>query len=339
MAFIYGDGFDHYVSKGSGGSDLVTYMQAAGYTVENAATGNFATANGRNADAMSLGLTVSSGSSVNPRVSYSFNSTADKQVFGFAFKATGSRLRICRIENVVDIEWDPATGKMTIDGVQGASVLILDAWYYFEVVIDHDPDEVKVFVNDELQITATPSASLPTVFTIVWGQSGTAPSAGVQYIDDFYIVDSSAGTRIDRLKPIEVTTRMPTSDITAEWEVVGADASTPHWQIASQLSPGEGQPYLQSNTAGAKDVYRSSVVLPTANTVFAVSVLAYARKGDLDDRSLGLYVEVTGGANDEVQIPLTESYKYYQANYEAPPGGGDWTQNSVESLNFGIVTR
>ncbi|EBI5392123.1 hypothetical protein DRC10_23800, partial [Salmonella enterica] len=64
-----------------------------------------------------------------------------------------------------------------------------------------------------------------------------------------------------------------------------------------------------------------------------------ARKGDLDDRKLGLVVNTEGGTPTEIQVPLTESYKYYQASFEQAPGGSDWNQNNVESLQFGIITR
>lgn len=340
MAFIFADGFDHYTAVGVTGNNVAKYLQEAGYAVANAAAGTLAVRDGRRAGARCIEFNIASGSSVNARVSYSVNSSANLQVFGFAFKATGSRLRICRIENVVDLDWDPATGRLVVDGVQGASILILNAWYYFEIEIDHVENEIRVWINNELQVTAEPQSALPSVFTIVWGYIGTAPSASVQSVDDFYVLDSSTGLRTARLQPIEVTTRAPTQDITAQWEVVGAAANTPHYQIVSQLSPGDaGKPYLQSNTAGAQDVYRSSAVLPTNNQVFAVSVLAYARKGDLDERSLGLYIDVDGGSDEEVQVPLTESFRYYQANFESPPGGGNWTQNNVESLNFGIITR
>lgn len=338
--FLFADGFDHYADLGAAGSAIEKYLDEAGYSVENAAAGTLSVVEGRRAGAKALKFTTSEGSSSNARVSYSINSAADLQVFGFAFKATGSRQRICRVENVADVDWDPATGRIEVDGVQGANILILNAWYYFEIEIDHTADEFRVWANNELQATVTPAAAIPSTLTITWGQLGTSASASEQYIDDFYVLDSSTGTRTTRLQPIEVTTRAPTSDINAEWTIVDADPGTGHWEIASQLSPGEaGKPYLQSNVAGAEDVFRSSAVLPTSNTIFAVSVLAYARKGDLDERSIGLYINVAGGSDEEVQIPLTESYKYYQANFEEPPGGGNWTQTNVESLDFGIITR
>lgn len=339
MAFLTCDGFDHYVAAGTTGTTFTQYLTAAGYTVTNSSTTTIAAREGRRgAGTRCMEFNIVSASSNNARVAYSINSTADKQVFGFAFKATGSRLRVCRIENVVDLDWDTATGKLKVGTTLGASVIILAAWYFIEIEIDHVANLVNIYANNELQLSVPPDAALPTVYTIVWGFQGTAPSSAVQQVDDFYALDSSAGLRTARLEPIEVVSRAPTQDITAQWELVGATGS--HFSVVAQLDPGgAGKPYLQSNVAGATDTYRSSAVLPTNNTVFAVSVVAYARKGDLDDRQLGLYIGVDGGSDDEVQLPLTEAYRYYQANFEQPPGGGAWSQNNVESLTFGIIAR
>lgn len=341
MAFIFCDGFDHYVAAGTQGTTFTQYLAAAGYTVTNATNNTIAARDGRRgAGTRCMEFNIVQGSSANARVSYTINSTANKQVFGFAFYSTGSRLKVCRIENVVDLDWDPVTGKLMVGSTLGASVIILAAWYFIEIEVDHVNNLVKIYANNELQMSVAPPGALPTVYTLVWGYQGTAPSNAIQRIDDFYALDSAAGLRTARLEPIEVVSRPPTQDITAQWELVGATAGTPHYTVVSQLDPGgAGKPYLQSNTAGATDTYRSSAVLPTNNTVFAVSVVSYARKGDLDARQLGLYIGVDGGSSDEVQLPLTETFKYYQANFEQPPGGGAWTQVNVESLTFGIVAR
>lgn len=340
--FKFCDGFDHYAPDGTTGPTIEGYLTAAGYTVRNALATTFAIVAGRRAGAHALQFSVAAGSSVNASISWSFTNTHRYTCFGFALYATGARMRICRIENVIDVDWDPTTGKIKVGDALGASPLILAAWYYFEIEIDSDAMTAKVFANNELQITVDLTAAgvtVPSVKTITWGQSGTMSTAGVQWLDDFYVIDGTGTRNNARLNPIEVSTRAPSADVTAEWSVVNS-SKTNHWEIVSQLLPGASNaPYLQSNIAGAKDIYRSNATLPSSNTIFAVSVLAYARKGDLDNRSLGLVVQVDGGAANEVQLALTETFKYYQATHETVPGGGDWTQNVVESLNFGIVTR
>lgn len=338
--FKFCDGYDHYAEIGVKGTALQGYLEAAGYVVRNASDTTFSVVEGRRTGARALKFTVAASSSVNASLSWGFTTTASSVVFGFAMKAGLSRMRIARIENIVDIEWDTTTGKIRVGEELGVNPLILNAWYYFEIEIDKTANTVKVYANNELQLTVTPSSAPTTMYTIVWGQTGTAPNAGEQTLDDFYVIDGSGSRNNARLTPVEVTSRMPTADVSTQWDVVNASSSTPHYQIVSQLSPGgESKPYLQSNTAGATDMYRSNVTLPNNNQIFAVSVIAYARKGDLDDRKLGLVVNTEGGTPTEIQVPLTESYKYYQASFEQAPGGSDWNQNNVESLQFGIITR
>lgn len=339
--FKFCDGFDQYADVGATGVTVQPYLEANGYIVTNATASTFGVVAGRRTGARALQFTVARSSTTNASLQWGFTPQGNLAVFGFALYATGSRMRIARIANVIDLEWDTTTGKMKVGTQLGVNPLILAAWYYIEIRIDIAAKSVQVFANNELQLTVDVSATtLPTVYSIVWGQVGTAPDAGVQWLDDFYVLDGSGTRNIDRLGPIEVTTRAPTADVAVAWTPVNATANATHASIAAQLEPNKsGAPYLQSNTAGATDLFRSNTVLPTNNQIFAVSVLAYARKGDLDDRKIGLVVQPDGGASNEIQLSLLETFKYYQATYEQVPGGGDWSQNSVESLQFGIVTR
>jgi hypothetical protein len=342
--FKFCDGFDHYAADGVKGATVQPYLEAAGYTVRNASDTTFAIAPGRRTGAHALQFSVARNSATNASLSWGYTPSGGYACFGFAMNASGSRMRICRIENVIDVDWDVTTGKVMVGAQLGVAALILNAWYYFEIEIDIANKVARIWANNELQLTVSlASTTLPTVYNIVWGQVGTAPDAGVQLLDDFYVIDGSGVNNVARLQPIEVTTRSPDTDITTEWSIV-ANGATPaptnHYSIAAQLEPNAAnKPYLQSNTAGATDLFRSNFALPTANQIFAVSVLAYARKGDLDERALGLLVQPEGGTESEVQLALSENFKYYQATYEKAPGGTDWSKNSVESLRFGIRTR
>lgn len=341
MSLKFQDGFDHYAATGVKGATLQPYLTDNGYDVRNASDTTFAVVDGRRAGARALQFTVARNSTTNASLSWGFTYQGDYACFGFAMKASGSRMRICRIENVIDIDWDVTTGKISVAGQLGVNPLILNDWYYFEIECDFAAKNVKIWANNELQLTVDiSSVAKPAKATIVWGQVGTAPDAGVQILDDFYALDAGGTANTARLSPIEVVTRAPSADITTQWEVVNATAGTPHYQIAAQLEPNKaGAPYLQSNTAGATDLFRSNTALPTDNTVFAVSVIAYARKGDVDDRKLGLLIQPDGGSESETQVPLTEAFKYYQQTFDKTPSGGAWNKNIVESLQFGIRTR
>lgn len=340
------DGFDHYTATGVSGATVQPYLEAAGYTVRNATATTFQVVDGRQAGQKALQFTVAANASVVPSVSWGFTSpTATKVVFGFAIKASGTRMRVARIENIVDLNWNATTGKLEAQAtsggtpVVGTAVLILNAWYFIEIVTDSVAKTVTVYANDELQLTLPYTDAMPAAFTITWGQTATQTVAGVQVIDDLYALDNVGGARTDRLGPSAVATRLPTADVTTEWTPVGQGSVATHFTIAGQLSALDtGKPYLQSNVNGATDEFRSNNVLPNNNQVWGVGIVALARKGDLDARSLGLKMTVSGTAS-ETQVVLTESYKYLQATLENPPGGGSWTQNAIESSTFGIVTR
>jgi hypothetical protein len=89
---------------------------------------------------------------------------------------------------------------------------------------------------------------------------------------------------------------------------------------------------------GKTDKFTSNVVLPNANQIFAVALTSYARKGDLDNRNLGMTIGTAGG-DVEVQVGLDTAFAYKQTIFEQAPGGATWTQNLVESSNFGIIAR
>lgn len=344
--YLFMDGFDQYAPVGTTGDKVQQYLTANGYTVRNASATTFSIVDGRQQQAgvvvpgqKALKFNITTGSSVNASLSRTFSSTAKKVVIGFAMRATGQRMRIFRIENVIDLDWDTATGKLKVGEVLGASVLILNAWYYHEVVIDWDAKTIEVWTNNERQLSvATPSTTI-TSYTATWGQQGSATGTGVQELDDFTLIDSSAGQNVDRLGPQDVFFRPPTADVKSEWTIMNPGGVTEHYKVAAQLLPGDAnKPYLQSNVAGATDQFRSNAALPNNNQIFAVAVNAYARKGDLDQRNLGLILQ-SGATPKEVQVPLTEDFRYYQVTHETPPGGGSWNQNAVESTEFGIVTR
>lgn len=342
MGLKYTDGFDHYMDTGATGSAIEKYLTAAGYVVRNATSTTFSVVEGRNAGGRALQFTVAANAGVVPSLSWGFTSAANLVVFAFAIKASGTRMRVCRIENVVDLEWDTTTGRLKVGSTQGASILILNAWYLMEVEVDRTAQEVRVWANNELQLTVPWTDPAPATYTITWGQTATQTVSGVQILDDFYVLDNSGGTRVARLGPCGVITRLPTADAGPnQWSIVNPGTTTinAHFEVAGQLGALEtNAPHLQSNINGDQDIYRSNAVLPNANEIYGMSLVALARKGDLDQRNLGLKMTVSG-VDAETQVPLTESYKYLQVTVEVPPGGGEWSKNAVESASFGIVTR
>lgn len=332
------DGFDHYAPTSAGAADITTYLQAAGYTVNNATNSTFAIVNGTDAGSLGVKLTVQAGSGTPPSLSRSLTTAATRTVFGFGFRGTTNRIRICRIDNAIDVNWNTLTGRITIGSDVGTDVIILNAWWYLEIVIDKTAQKIEVWANNTLQLTADLPGGITNTHTITWGLSASSSSNASIELDDFYVLDNDGGQNADRVGPVAVVTRAPTADVDKEWTVVGS-ATTNHYQVAAQLNPGaSGAPYLQSNVAGRKDTFTSNNVLPNDNTIFGVALVSYARKGDLDDRQLGLIVDVNDTPVEQT-VPLTEGFRFQQSMFEQAPGGVAWTQARVEGSKFGIVAR
>lgn len=334
---LHTDGFDHYAAKTETAANITAYLQAAGYTVNNATNTTFQIGDGQDAGSLGLKMSIAANSSTPPSFSRAITTAAQLVVFGFSFRGQTSRLRFARIAGVLDLDWDTATGKMKVGSTLGADVIILNAFWFIEIEIDKGANEVRVWANDTLQLTIPLPGGVGTVYTITWGMSSTSTVAGSIDIDDLYILDNSGGQNSTRLGPVQIVTRAPTTDVTAQWTPVGATGA--HSAILAQLSPGAANaPYLQANVDGKLDKFTSNVVLPTANQIFAVALVSYAKKGDLDDRKLGMTIGTAGG-DVEVQVPLDTAYGYKQTIFEQAPGGQAWTRNIVESSNFGIVAR
>ena len=336
---IHTDGFDHYAGKTESAANITAYLQAAGYTIASATDSTFKIADGQDANSLGLKMSIVANNATPPSFSRAVTSAATLIVFGFSFRGTQSRLRFARIANVIDLDWDVATGKMKVGSTLGTDVIILNAFWFIEIEIDKTANVVRVWANDTLQLTVPLPGGQGTVYTITWGMTATSANAGTIEIDDLYVLDNSGGVNNARLGPVQIITRAPTADALnpQQWTAVGSTAS--HWSILSQLSPGAvNASYLQANVDGKTDKFTSNVVLPNANQIFAVSLVSYAKKGDLDDRKLGMTIGTAGG-DVEVQVPLETSYAFKQTIFEQAPGGQNWNQNVVESSNFGIIAR
>lgn len=339
MSLLILDGFDHYAAKTESSANISTYLTAAGYNVQNAGANTLNVVDGQEVGNNGLRFTVVAGSATPCNLTRSVTTAATKIVFGFSFKGGGSRQRVCKINGQSDLMWDAATGKLYILDQIGADVIILNAYWYIEVVIDKTANTITVYANNTVQLTAPiPGGAAGNTHSILWGNTTTSASAATIDIDDFYIVDNAGGQNTDRLGPIQAVTRAPSNDVTPnEWTAVGSTGT--HASIVSQLSPNSpNAPYLQANVVGRTDMFASNTVLPNSNQVFGVALVSYARKGDLDERSLGMAVKTPAGTT-EVEVPLTTGFLYKEAIFEQAPGNTGWTQALVEASNFGIIAR
>lgn len=338
MSLIYTDGFDHYAATNETATNVTALLTAAGYTLVNANTSTLTLASGQDVGSIGVKLIVLASSATPPSMSKSFTTSADLIAFGFSFRGTGSRQRIARINGVIDLLWDVSTGKLKIGAEVGVDVIIMNAFWFIEIEIDKANNVVRVWANDALQLTADlPGGAVLTTHTILWGITTTSSTAATIEIDDFTVVDSNGSLNTARIGPVQIITRAPTSDMMTEWTPVNSTGS--HFAIAAQLSPNAGgAPYLQANVEGKRDQFASTKLLPNDNQIFGVSLVSYSRKGDLDDRSLGMTMVANEGET-EIEVPLTTGFAYRQAVFELAPGDAAWTQDLVQASSFAIVAR
>lgn len=322
MSIKFMDGFDQFAYDPS----PVSVLSAAGYTVG----GNVAIGDGRNpgTSAVAVGSGSASGS-----IQRAFSSAQQIAVLGFAYMATATRATIVTITDVLTLSWDGATGKIMVNGSPGVATVVLGVFYYFEIVIDKTLGEIRVYINNELDLTVSlPSgAAFITTFVCAWSSSGD-----VKRLDDLVFVDSATGTYTDRIGPVQITARLPSVDVDAEWSAsVGSD----NFDMVNNI-PVDPAQFIQSNTSGAYSTYLSNTTVPDPDNILAVGLVVRARKSDVDNRQIGLLVGTKAGPSKEVLQPVlqtTDTYSY--AVFETDTANQLWDDESMSDTAFGVVVR
>lgn len=326
MSILFMDGFDQLrdVSGDGNPSALGTYLNASGYTV----TGTVTMEEGRTQAVRALQLLNTAS------IKRTFTSTQGKIIIGFAYNAAAKRSAVVTIPGVGTLDWNTETGKMTLANGTGTATILLGLWYYFEIVVDKLNQVLQLYINNGKDIeVALPSTAVNlSTFECTW--SGTA--ADTKKLDDIMVVDSGTGKYTDRVGPIAIQCRLPSSDVDKEWSPsTGSD----HWDLVNNQPPDETQ-YIQSNTSGATDTFLSNDGLPSGAQIIAVGLTVLNRKSDIDARQLGMVVGRKGQAQKQVlDTDLTTTPKYSYAVFESGPGDVAWTDETVTSIPFGVVVR
>lgn len=322
------EGFD----QAPGASDIKALLEGQGYRVNGA--GTLGWAEGRAEDSQALQLTQDD---ANIDVERTFTVTGDKQVIGFSLFATERA-------QVVEVDGGPLTLGWDDDGLQlrdqtSTVKPIRDRWYYIELVIDQAAMTCTLWVNDVEDVSAVLPDPVASASEITYRFGGVNPTneAGREppddgsevptemRLDDVYVAD-------ERWGPVVVYTRFPDADDTSEWDVPGEEGD-PHWEEVTHQPPTDAH-YIVSAATGATDTFTSSKTIPVDAEILAVAVTARARKGDIDDRALGLIL----GGDEKQQDTLTLDSEYY-SQYFAAPSGTPWTAAEIESRPFGVAVR
>lgn len=317
---LFMDGFDQLL----GWASVADGLKRCGYTT----TGNPVLGEGRvpTQKALSLPGTTS--------LLRTFTSFEQKVVIGFAFKATGKRHDLIKIKDVGTLSWNVDNGKLSIAGGTGTAIVLLDLWYYIEIVFNKLDSTLQVYVNNGLDITAPSPSSANAVnnYEVTWQGAAEADFL----IDDIQFIDGSAGKYTDRIGPIQITSRLPNVDVEKEWSTSTGNS---HFPLVYNQPPDENK-YIQSNTSGAQDTFLSNTVLPNPNGILAVGLTVYNRKSDVDNRQLGMVIGRKGETQKEViDTQLSTEYKYSYAVFETNQDGQTWNDERLANAPFGVIVR
>ncbi|MFT4191686.1 MAG: hypothetical protein QM617_09220 [Comamonas sp.] len=336
MAIAWMDGFDAIAGNAAA---LQTWLAAAGFQSADLSDTNTASVEADLGRAIQLTLGTQAG---NPSISRAVS--GDVAVFSFALTASEARARVCSVGGV-DVDWSASTGRLHIGQTIGTDVLILDHRWQFDVVADRAAGTLAVWVNggDAPQVEASGLTFADGDLAITWGQYGAAAAPAVLLLDDVIGIDANPGQYVApaRMPTRRVFTHLPTADAAAGWDLVAGSGYASHAAAVGQvLADTAVAAALQSNVAGAADLYTATPAsLDGTPDVLAVAVTAYARKGDLDDRSIGLALGADGAVTAETPRTLGQDYQFHQAVFEQQPDGSAWGAWPLADLQFGIVAR
>lgn len=332
MALLFLDGVDSYQTIG--GALYGPTAPNIGYFITQSASSGSQVTIGEGTNTSSRSFAIARATNGVARVSKQILVGGDKFAIGFAMKAT-ARQTIFKITDVFECLW-PSTGKPVIGESAGPTIPILNTWYYWEFVVDKTAKTVDVWLNGFQQFTGTFTADVNDTIEFSWGwnEQGTA---AVIYVDDIYVLDDvavDASSKIERIGPIEIATRLPTSTVQSQWKPTPTGKDS--WKILSQI-PALQNEFVESNVVGAQDLYASSTTV--TKEVIAVAVTALTAKTDIDDHAIALVLSDGTTVKEGAPIDLSTQYTYVQSVFESDPTGTGWTPASASAANFGIKVK
>ncbi len=325
MIFI--DGFEGFAGAGDPGA----LLQRAEYVVG----GSLTAVGGRGAFPVSTALGGSRAS-----ITRGFPWTGEKFVAGCAhqFSARGSVMWLKMGAAFITLWLNEQNGLPMLNANPGGALPTVARWYYYELFVNRTNGTCELWINNKLDQSIVLPAGAAAAQTVEVGlgyrdpllyRPGSMPAYldnGNKYIDDFYARDS------DRIGPVLVTTRFPSTDVNVEW-FQAATAGT-HAANLSEHPPQPLDKYVASDIIGKEDRFTSGVLLPSENEILATGVLVMARKADTLDAKLGVFMGGNAGAAlRQDKRAVTTEWKTQYVVFDQTAGD---TKAGIEASEFGI---
>lgn len=262
-----------------------------------------------------------------------FESEDDTIIIGFQFRANRRFDGILTIPGVLTLDWPSV---MSIAGVEGTAVPILNTGYHAEIKLVKSTQEFTMRLNGRPYIagTLTGVSNIPDILPVRFGFDSAGATAQA-VISNVHFVDGSPGRYTDFIGPQLVWSDRPTDSVDPiTWDPIPPEKT--NVQIMSNVPPKINE-FTQSDEVGTSDYYTSST--PIDGPVTAVAVTTVLAKTDIDDQYVGIGVGHEGerkeGPDREVPIqPL-----YMQQVFETDEDDNDWTAGTATAVPFGVTIR
>lgn len=220
------------------------------------------------------------------------------------------------------VQASPITGRLSLNGVSGEVIPAANRYYYYEVELDWQNQQARLYVNGRLDITSPYTGAAPAELSVSLRSVVAGETVSAVSFDDLYINDGP------RLGPIEVMTQMANTDGAPQDWTPSID-DTDHAAIVGAQPPDPLNAYVQSDVPGAEDIYGSDTIAARDDTVRAVSIIALARV----TATTGQVLIATSNGQEAEAETLGSNYAY---RYTEVPFTAGATAGTIAGQAFGI---
>lgn len=330
MAYLMGDGFDHY---GSAANMLSVYSQMTGNLTTAGSAGGGRTGSycielqgGQVIDKqlpvlcskIFVGMAlyhVNMGTDFNAAHVH-FYDASNNEICSARFGTSGQ----IRVQN-------GGGGAITTSAI---NAYVLAQWQFTEFGYDNATNVLTVRVNGTVVVSGVVGNGAQIARVLI--QSGT-PSPHTMDVDDLYLCDGTGTINNGFLGDRRQRLLLPASDTAvADWSkstgVVG-------WSLIDEVPPNGDTDYIFSSVVGNKSDFGFQALPGTVNAVAALSAFVYQKKTDAGATTDRLNLISNGTVVGAAITPAT-NYAYGVQSFDVDGAGNPFTPAGVNALNIEV---
>lgn len=253
------------------------------------------------------------------------------------------------ITNQIDLRVNPeGTISMTRNGTSltgGTSTFMIpiNCWHWIEIKLmisnSITASSCQVKINGELIIDLaagqdTQNTANSYVNTILLRSTNNIGNNRNNAYDDFVL---QTGVGSDFLGDIRIVTVLPNGNGNSS-DFIGSDSnSTDNYLLVDDANADDDATYVQSTTAGSKDLYSFPALESTVNYIAAIGVDINCRKADSGFRQLCSVARINSTEQDGPTINMYDTYTYQIQDIlpTNPETSLPWNQSEAEALQLG----